>query len=122
LKSRGWRTPAGAGVLVVVVAVLALVVFHDGGGGDTDCSTFRVTPELWAKADYNRRLRLREGLEDCDRITGQPDTQVIAQLGPPDGGGTAELDYTLPFPDKNGRQIWRIRVGGDGKVTGSSLR
>jgi hypothetical protein len=122
LKSRGWRAPAGVGVLVVVVAVLALVVFHDDDGGDTDCSTFRVTPELWAKADYNRRLRLREGLEDCDRITGQPDTEVIAQLGPPDGGGTAELDYTLPFPDKNGQQIWRIRVGGDGKVTGSLLR
>jgi hypothetical protein len=122
LKPRGWRAPAGVGVLVVVVAVLALVVFHDDNGGGTDCSTFRVTPELWAKADYNRRLRLREGLEDCDRITGRPDTEVIAQLGPPDGGGTAELDYGLPFPDKNGRQIWRIRVGGDGKVTESSLR
>jgi hypothetical protein len=122
LKPRGWRTLAGAGVLVVVVVVVALVVFGGDDGGGTDCSTFRVTPDLWAKADYNRRLQLRQGLEDCHRITGQPDTQVIAQLGPPEGGGTAELDYTLPFPDRNGQQIWRIRVGGDGKVTGSSLR
>jgi hypothetical protein len=121
LKPRGWLTLAGAGVLVVVVAVLALVVFHDSSG-DVDCAAFRVTPDLWAGADYNRRLQLREGLDACDRIKGQPDTQVIAQLGPPDGGGTAELDYTLPFPDDNGRQIWRIRVGDDGRVTGSSLR
>jgi hypothetical protein len=104
------------------VAVLALVAFHDDGTGDVDCSRFRVTPDLWAHANYDRRLQLREGLDACHRIAGRPDTQVIAQLGPPDGGTTAVMDYFLPFPANNGRSTWRIRVGADGKVTGSQLR
>jgi hypothetical protein len=121
LKPRGRLALAAAGVLVVVVAVVALLVSHDDPSSGVDCSRFRVMPELWAKAGYDRRLQLREGLQDCGQVDGRPDTQVIAMLGPPDGGGTSELDYFLPYPGGSGRQVWRFRLGGDGRVKSTQL-
>jgi hypothetical protein len=121
LKPRGRLALAAAGVLVVVVALVALLAFSGGSSTSVDCSRFRVTPDIWAKANYDRRLQLREGLQDCDQVDGQPDTQVIAMLGPPDGGGTSELDYFLPYPDRSDRQVWRIHLGDDGRVEGTEL-
>ena len=116
------RAVVAAVVLVVVIAVVVLVASGGGGnGGGTNCSTFRVTPDLWGRASYDRRLQLRQGLEDCHRVKGRPDTEVVAQLGPPDGGGTAEMDYNLTSPGNAGRQVWRIRVGRDGKGTSTRL-
>lgn len=121
-SSRRWVAAAAAVVAVLAVAVVAIAVLGDDDASDVDCSTFRVTPELWAKASYDRRLQLQRGLTDCGQLDGEPDTQVIATLGPPDGNGPGEIDYFLPFgPGPTDRQVWRIRLDHDARVTSSRI-
>lgn len=112
---------AAAGAVVVLVALVALLAA--GGDGDrksVDCDRFRVTPELWAKADYDRRIQLQRGLLDCGVLDGQPDTEVVATLGPPDRNGAGEIDYYLPFGRGSAdRQVWRIQLDAEHRVKGT---
>lgn len=120
--SRRWVRLGVAGAVVVVLAFVVLIVAR-GGGDDAsvDCSTFRVTPELWTKADYDRRIQLQRGLLDCKVLDGQPDTEVVATLGPPDRNGAGEIDYYLPYgKGSTDRQIWRIALDRDHRVTSST--
>jgi hypothetical protein len=110
-----------AGALVVVVGFVALVVFSGGDDASVDCATFRVTPDVWSKADYNRRIQLQRGLLDCKTLDGQPDTEVVATLGPPDRNGANEIDYYLPYGrGSTDRQVWRIALDADHRVKGST--
>lgn len=119
--SRRLVAAAAAAVAVLVVAFVVLAVVHDDDTPGVDCSAFRVTPELWAKAGYDRRLQLRDGLTDCGQLIGQPDTQVIAMLGPPDRNAAGEIDYYLPFGAGTDRQVWRIRLDDEARVTSSQV-
>ena len=120
--SRRLLTAALAGVAVVVVAFVALIAFHDDDSTSVDCDAFRVTPALWAKADYDRRVQLVDGLQDCDQIVGKSDTDVVATLGPPDRDGLTELDYYLPYGrGATDRQVWRIHLDADHRVKATAL-
>jgi hypothetical protein len=111
-----------AGAAVVVVALVAVIVLHDDDAASVDCDSFRVTPALWAKASYDRRVQLLDGLRDCDQIVGRSDTDVVATLGPPDRDGLTELDYYLPFGrGSTDRQVWRIHLGADHRVRATAL-
>ncbi|MCW2982645.1 MAG: hypothetical protein JWR63_215 [Conexibacter sp.] len=121
MTARGCLTFAAAAVVLLVVAFVAMAALRKDDTAGVDCSTFRVTPDRWASADYDHRLQLREGLTQCRRILGQPSTQVIAQLGPADRATGTELDYDLPFPDATGRQVWRIHLGAGDKVKATQL-
>jgi hypothetical protein len=123
VKLRGGAAFAVAGVVVLVLllAFVAIAAFDDDDAPGVDCASFRVTPDRWAAADYDHRLQLRSGLMQCDRIVGVPSTQVIAQLGPADRATTTELDYLLPYPDSNGRQVWRIHLDGDDEVEATRI-
>jgi hypothetical protein len=121
VRARGGLTFAAAGVVLLVVALVAVAALRKDDTAGVDCSTFRVTPDRWAAADYDHRLQLREGLTQCRRIVGQPSTQVIAQLGPADRATGTELDYFLPYPDSTDRQVWRISLGDGDKVTSTQL-
>jgi hypothetical protein len=106
----------------VVVAFVALIVLHDDDASSVDCDTFRVTPALWSKANYDRRVQLLNGLQDCDRIVGRSDTDVVATLGPPDRDGTVEMDYYLAFGrGSSDRQVWRIHLDADHRVRATAL-
>lgn len=108
---------------VVVVAAFAVLVVARGGDDDAsvDCGSFRVTPELWAKASYDRRVQLQRGLLDCKVLDGKPDTEVVATLGPPDRNGANEIDYLLPYgAGSTDRQVWRIRLDRDHRVASST--
>lgn len=119
-SARRWVVVGALGAVVVVV----LVVLVAGRGGDdssVDCDTFRVTPEVWAKASYDRRIQLQRGLLDCKVLDGQPDTEVVATLGPPDRNGAGEIDYYLPYGEgSTDRQVWRIALDADHRVKGST--
>jgi hypothetical protein len=119
---RRWVAAAAAGAVVVVLAFVVLIAAN--GGGDqksVDCDRFRVTPELWAKAGYDRRIQLQRGLLDCRVLDGQPDTEVVATLGPPDRNGPSELDYFLPFGrGSTDRQVWRIHLDAGHRVKSST--
>lgn len=115
-------TAALAGAMVLVLVFVALIVFHDDDSTSVDCDTFRVTPALWAKADYDRRVQLQKGLQDCGQIAGKSDTDVVATLGPPDRDGLTELDYYLPYGrGSSDRQVWRIHLDADHRVRGTAL-
>jgi hypothetical protein len=115
-------TVAAAGALVVVLAFVALIVFHDDDSTSVDCSSFRVTPPLWAKADYDRRVQLLNGLQDCHQLRGRSDTDVVATLGPPDRDGTHEIDYYLPYgKGSTDRQVWRISLDADHRVKSTAV-
>lgn len=110
------------GAMAVVIVFAALIVFHDDDSPSVDCDTFRVTPALWAKADYDRRVQLQDGLQDCDQIIGRSDTDVVATLGPPDRDGLTELDYYLPYgKGSSDRQVWRIHLDADHRVRATAL-
>jgi hypothetical protein len=120
--SRRVVAAAAAAVVVLVVAFVALAAFHDDDTSGVYCAAFRVTPDLWAKADYDGRLQLQDGMTRCGQILGQPDTQVIAMLGPPDGNAAGEIDYDLPFGQgRTDHQIWRIRLDDEAKVKSSQV-
>lgn len=107
---------------IVVVAAFAVVILASGGDDDAsvDCDTFRVTPDVWAKASYDRRIQLQRGLLDCGTLDGQSDTEVVATLGPPDRNGADEIDYFLPYGQgATDRQVWRIFLDRDHRVKGS---
>jgi hypothetical protein len=113
---------AAAGAIVVVLAFVALIVFHHDDSPSVDCASFRVTPSLWAKADYDRRVRLLNGLQDCGQIQGRSDTDVVATLGPPDRDGLRELDYSLPYgKGSSDRQVWRIHLDADHRVKSTAV-
>ena len=121
-SARRWVRAGLAGAVLVVVAFVVLVVAR-GGGDDAsvDCDTFRVTPDLWAKAGYDRRIQLQRGLLDCKVLQGQPDTEVVATLGPPDRNGANEIDYYLPYGQgSSDRQVWRIALDADHRVKSST--
>lgn len=121
-SSRRLLTAAVAGAMVVVLAFVALIVFHDDDSAGVDCDTFRVTPALWSAADYDRRVQLQNGLQDCDQLTGRSDTDVVATLGPPDRDGLTELDYYLPYGrGSSDRQVWRIHLDADHRVKSTAL-
>jgi hypothetical protein len=121
-SSRRLVTALAAGVVVVVLAFVALIVFHDDDSSSVDCSTFRVTPALWAKANYDRRVQLLNGLQDCHQIQGKSDTDVVATLGPPDRDGLSEIDYNLPYgKGSTDRQVWRIHLDADHRVKSSAV-
>jgi hypothetical protein len=104
-------TALAAGVAVVVLAFVAFAVLHDDDSSSVDCSTFRVTPALWSRAGYDRRVQLLNGLQDCDQIQGRSDTDVVATLGPPDRDGLSEIDYNLPYgKGSSDRLVWRIHL------------
>lgn len=110
-------TIAAAGVAVLVLVFGALIVFHHDDATATDCHTFRVTPALWSKADYNRRVQLVDGLRDCDQLSGRSDTEVVATLGSPDRDGLSEIDYFLPYGQgSTDRQVLRVHLDGDHRV------
>jgi hypothetical protein len=120
-SSRRWVRLGVVGALLVVVAFVALVLAR-GGGDDAgvDCDTFRVTPDVWAKAGYDRRIQLQRGLLDCKTLSGRPDTEVVATLGPPDRNGANEIDYYLPYGrGSTDRQVWRIFLNADHRVKAS---
>jgi hypothetical protein len=120
--SRRWLAAAAAVAVVLVVAFAALAVLRDDDAPGVDCATFRVTPDLWARASYDRRLQLQQGMSDCGQLIGQPDTQIVAMLGPPDHNGAGEIDYYLPFgPGASDRQVWRIHLDEDAKVKASQV-
>jgi hypothetical protein len=103
---------AAAGVAIVVLAFVALV----------DCSRFRVTPPLGSQADYDRRVQLLNGLQDCHQIQGRSDTDVVATLGPPDRDGLREIDYYLPYgKGSTDRQVWRISLDADHRVKSTAV-
>jgi hypothetical protein len=115
-------TVAIAGAIVVVLAFVALIVLHDDDASSVDCSSFRVTPPLWAKADYDRRVQLLNGLQDCHQIQGRSDTDVVATLGPPDRDGLREIDYYLPYgKGSTDRQVWRIHLDADHRVKSTAV-
>lgn len=121
-SSRRLLTAAIAGAMVVVLAFVALIVFHGDDSAGVDCDTFRVTPALWSAADYDRRVQLRTGLQDCGQLTGRSDTDVVATLGPPDRDGLTELDYYLPYGrGSSDRQVWRIHLDADHRVKSTAL-
>lgn len=121
-SSRRLPTAAIAGALVVVLLLVALIVFHDGDATSVDCDSFRVTPALWSAADYDRRVQLQNGLQDCGLLTGRSDTDVVATLGPPDRDGLTELDYYLPYGrGSSDRQVWRIHLDADHRVKSAAL-
>lgn len=108
--------------VVLVAAFAALALLSDDDSAGVDCATFRVTPELWARASYDRRLQLQQGMTDCGQLIGQPDTQIVAMLGPPDRNGASEIDYDLPFgPGGSDRQVWRLHLDEDAKVKASRI-
>lgn len=112
------------GLLGAAVVVVAFVVLAAGNGSDdasVDCDTFRVTPDAWTQASYDRRIQLQRGLLDCKVLDGQPDTEVVATLGPPDRNGANEIDYYLPYGEgSTDRQIWRIVLDADHRVKSST--
>jgi hypothetical protein len=109
-----------AGVVLAVVLVVVLATRGDGPS-DVDCSTFRVTPDRWARADYDRRVRLQRGLQECGQLAGRLDTEVVAILGPPDRNGAGEIDYHLPYgTGATDRQVWRIRLDAEHRVASMS--
>jgi hypothetical protein len=111
-----------AGAAVVVAALVAVLVLRDDDAASVDCDAFRVTPALWAKAGYDRRVQLVDGLRDCGRIVGRSDTDVVATLGPPDRDGLTELDYYLPFGrGSTDRQVWRIHLDAGHRVRATAL-
>jgi hypothetical protein len=111
-----------AGAIVVVAAFAALIVFHDDNSPSVDCDAFRVTPALWAQANYDRRVQLMDGLQDCDRVIGRSDTDIVATLGPPDRDGLTEIDYNLPYGrGSTDRQVWRIHLDADHRVKSTAL-
>jgi hypothetical protein len=119
-SSRRWVAAAAAAVVVLVAGVVVLVAGGDDTGG-VDCATLRVTPDLWAAADYDRRLQLQKGITDCGQLDGQPDTQVVATLGPPDRNAADEIDYFLPFGDGTDRSVWRIFLDDENTVKSSRV-
>lgn len=115
-------TALAAGVAVVVLVFVALVVFSDDDAAGVDCSTFRVTPALWSRANYDRRVQLLNGLQDCHQLQGKSDTDVVATLGPPDRDGTRELDYNLPYGQgSTDRQVWRIHLDAEHRVKSTAV-
>ncbi|HET6509584.1 MAG TPA: hypothetical protein VFG42_22495 [Baekduia sp.] len=115
-------TVFAAGAAVVVLAFVALVALHHDDSSSVDCDTFRVTPALWSKADYDRRVQLLDGLRDCHQIQGRSDTDVVATLGPPDRDGLTEIDYDLPYGrGSTDRQVWRIHLDADHRVRSTTL-
>lgn len=121
-SSRRLLTVFLAGAAVVVIAFVALIAFHDDDSSSVDCDTFRVTPALWSKANYDRRVQLLDGLQDCDQVIGKSDTDIVATLGPPDRDDTVEIDYYLPFGrGSSDRQVWRIHLDADHRVRATAL-
>lgn len=115
-------TALAAGAAVVVLAFVALIVLHHDDSPSVDCSAFRVTPALWSRADYDRRVQLLDGLQDCHQIQGRSDTDVVATLGPPDRDGVSEIDYNLPYgKGSSDRQVWRIHLGADHRVKSTAV-
>lgn len=119
---RRLMTALAAGAALVVVAFVALIVLHHDDSPGVDCSAFRVTPALWSRADYDRRVQLLDGLQDCHQIQGRSDTDVVATLGPPDRDGVSEIDYNLPYGKGSGdRQVWRIHLDADHRVKSTAV-
>jgi hypothetical protein len=106
----------------VVVAFVVLIVARGGSDeASVGCGTFRVTPDTWARAGYDRRIQLQRGLLDCKVLDGQADTEVVATLGPPDRNGANEIDYYLPYgKGSTDRQVWRIHLDADHRVRSST--
>jgi hypothetical protein len=120
-SSRRWLAVAALAAALLAVVFVVRAVFHDGTPSDVDCATFRVTPDLWSRAAYDRRIQLQRGLLDCKTLDGRPDTEVVSILGPPDRNAAHEIDYFLPYGQgSTDRQVWRIHLGADHRVTGST--
>jgi hypothetical protein len=111
-----------AGVLVLVLAFVAMAALRSGGGSsDVDCDTLHVTPAAWSSASYDRRVELLDDLNSCHRINGRSRDAIVAQLGPPDATAPSELRYDLPYPDSSEKQVLRIYLDDGGLAKSSSV-